>query len=91
MALAELKVMFVQMAGMRSWPAGKGEGGARRGDKIIAFSGTILSARPGSPPPPDTAGHSNSTVQRAVWSRLFAGLTVEAERASRVFVHEIDA
>jgi len=25
-----------------------------------------------------------------VWSRLFAGLTVEAERASRVFVHEID-
>ena len=33
------------------WRAGKGEGGARRGDKIIAFSSTILGdARPGSPP-----------------------------------------
>ena len=42
------------------WRAGKGEGGARRGDKIIAFSGTILGdAWPASPPPPDTAGRSN--------------------------------
>ena len=42
------------------WRAGKGEGGARRGDKIIEFSGTILGdAWPASPPPPDTAGRSN--------------------------------
>ena len=81
----------------------QGRGRARRGDQIIALSGTILGdGRPGSPPPPDTAGRSNPaccvekqtvrfTMCHAVWLRLFAGLMVEVERASRVFVHQIDA
>jgi hypothetical protein len=81
----------------------QGRGRARHGDQIIALSGTILGdGRPGSPPPPVTAGRSNPaccvekqtvrfTMCRAVWLRLFAGLMVEVERASRVFVHQIDA